>query len=154
MNHILYIRKRYFRQREDGNNDNPYEAVYDCMNSEGTKDPYPIIRTDDENNKNIYKVIINVEPLLWEDHRAPRLRIAKQPNQRDQTELRNAQTQTKDGKIKLKDIDDRFYIEYASTNNLEQLEGLHITNEGRSNSSKHEGNNFNKSNREDKTENS
>ena len=122
------------------------------MNSEGTKDPYPIIRTDDENNKNIYKVTINVKPLLWEDHRGPRLRIAKPPNQRDQTELRHAETQTKDGEITLKDIDDKSYIEY--TNNLEQSERLHVTNESRSNTSKHEGNNFNKFKGEDKTENS
>ena len=77
MGHIVYVRKRYYVKSEGTNDNDTYKAVYDCMNSEGIKDPYPIYSTEDENIKKIYKVIVNADPLEMEDWRPPKLQVIK-----------------------------------------------------------------------------
>ena len=119
MGHIIYVRKRYYVKSEGTNDNDIYKAVYDCMNSEGIKDPYPIYSTDDEQIKKIYQVIVKADSLEMDEKRPPKLRLMK-PQQKERG------TQTKDEIIYQEDVYDKCYLEDVSTITVGKPEGIFI----------------------------
>ena len=89
---MVYIRRRYYRKSKDEKDNDIYEHVYDCMNSHGLDNPYPVVAANDKNIIEIFKVIVEADPLSEEDFRSPNIHH------------KNMETQTSDAEIYSEDI--------------------------------------------------
>ena len=90
--HIIYIRRRYYQKSTDAEGNERYHQVYDCMNSGGLIDPYPVFEVNHPDIVSIFKITVKADPILRDETLSTNITH------------RTVETQTSKGEIFTEDI--------------------------------------------------
>ena len=104
MGHLLYIRRRYYlkHKKEEGaksscikNRQEVFQCYYECMNSAGLENPYPVYATDDDNIIKHFEVTVKATPILIQNFGSSAIQEPR---------YKHAQTETANGELFKEDL--------------------------------------------------
>ena len=102
--HLLFIRRRYYlkHKNEEGGkssctttSQDAYQCYYECMNSAGLENPYPVYATNDDNIIKLFKVTVKATPIIIQNFG---MSAIQEPR------YKHAQTETANGELFKEDL--------------------------------------------------